>query len=186
MTNLEIFEGNDKTYKLTIDKTETDFAVSSTSTTITLASNASSTTDAYKNLILTITEGTGSGQSSIISAYNGTTKVATVDAWSTLPDVTSKYSIAKVIVDITGYTVLFTVKNKINDTDVEALISKNIISHTDPTNGKTSIPVLRADTLNLKPKMYEYDIQLDTLIGDRITVLRGQFEVKQSVTDREI
>jgi len=63
------------------------------STTITLASSASATDDIYNNYTITITSGTGAGQSKTITDYVGTTKVATVSAWTTNPDATSVYSI---------------------------------------------------------------------------------------------
>lgn len=66
----------------------------STSTTIKLAAAASATIDFYKGMTVEITGGTGVGQYAIITAYNGTTKVATVDSiWSTTPSNTSTYSI---------------------------------------------------------------------------------------------
>lgn len=62
---------------------------------ITLAAAASATTDYYKLATVTITGGTGSGQARTITAYNGTTKVATVSsAWTTPPDATSTYTIS--------------------------------------------------------------------------------------------
>lgn len=62
---------------------------------ITLAAGASAVTDYYKLATVTITGGTGSGQTRAISAYNGTTKVATVSsAWTTPPDATSNYTIS--------------------------------------------------------------------------------------------
>jgi hypothetical protein len=67
----------------------------STSTTIVLASGASAVNDVYKGSFITITGGTGIDQVRTITAYNGTTKVATVNsAWTTTPDATSTYSIA--------------------------------------------------------------------------------------------
>lgn len=67
----------------------------STSTTIKLAAAASSTDDAYTAMYVTITGGTGSGQTKLITDYVGSTKVATVDsAWTTTPDATSTYSLA--------------------------------------------------------------------------------------------
>jgi hypothetical protein len=61
-------------------------------TSITLAAGASAVTDAYKNVVITIASGTGSGQSKTITAYNGTTKVATVSTWTTNPDASSVYT----------------------------------------------------------------------------------------------
>ena len=64
-------------------------------TTITLASAASATNDAYNGMSLQITSGTGSGQDhQRITDYDGTTKEATVSgAWTTTPDSTSVYRI---------------------------------------------------------------------------------------------
>jgi len=62
-------------------------------TTITLASGASATNDFYKNDGIQILSGTGAGQFRFITAYAGSTKVATVSAWATNPDATSVYTI---------------------------------------------------------------------------------------------
>lgn len=63
-------------------------------TSITLDASASATTDYYKNDLIYITGGTGVGQSRFCTAYNGTTKVATVNsAWATNPDNTSTFAI---------------------------------------------------------------------------------------------
>lgn len=60
--------------------------------TITLRAGASKSDDAYKGLTISITSGTGAGQTKTILAYNGTTKVATVNsAWATNPNNTSGY-----------------------------------------------------------------------------------------------
>jgi len=61
---------------------------------ITLASGASSTDDLYKGMLVKIYGGTGVGQARTITAYNGTTKVATVAwSWTTNPDSTSTYAL---------------------------------------------------------------------------------------------
>lgn len=63
-------------------------------THITLDASASAVTDFYKYQIIMITGGTGANQGNIISAYDGTTKIATVAAsWGTNPDVTSVFVI---------------------------------------------------------------------------------------------
>jgi hypothetical protein len=63
------------------------------STSITLAAGSSSVTDYYKHGLIYLVSGTGSGQPGrVCTAYNGSTKVATVTpAWATTPDNTSKY-----------------------------------------------------------------------------------------------
>lgn len=72
----------------------TGTAQAGASTTITLAAGASGTNDAYLNWSIAISSGTGAGQQRLITAYNGTSKVATVDrAWDTTPDNTSVYAL---------------------------------------------------------------------------------------------
>lgn len=62
--------------------------------TITLASGASTTADVYTGYYIAITGGTGNGQTAYITAYDGQTRVATVDPkWTTVPDDTSQYRI---------------------------------------------------------------------------------------------
>lgn len=65
-----------------------------TTTTIKLAAGASAVDDFYNGMPISITAGTGNGQSGYIVDYDGTTKVATVAAstWAA-PDATSSYSI---------------------------------------------------------------------------------------------
>jgi hypothetical protein len=65
---------------------------------ITLAAGASAVTDIYKGMPIQITGGTGATGTPfrMITAYNGTTKVATVfPNWDTNPDNTSTYKIPK-------------------------------------------------------------------------------------------
>lgn len=61
---------------------------------ITLAAAASGTNDIYNFERIFLIEGTGAGQSRLITAYNGTSKVATVNrAWTTQPSTDTVYSI---------------------------------------------------------------------------------------------
>lgn len=61
---------------------------------ITLDASASATSTLYRGQMVTIQAGTGSGQSRIIFAYNGTTKVATISPqWITNPDSSSVFVI---------------------------------------------------------------------------------------------
>jgi hypothetical protein len=63
--------------------------------TITLDAGASADDDVYNGSTITITSGTGAGQSRIISDYVGATQVATVSvAWTVAPNNTSVFSIA--------------------------------------------------------------------------------------------
>lgn len=79
--------------------TESGTAAAGSSTTITLAGSASATDDFYNGWEVTITSGTGSGQTRTISDYVGSTKVATVSsAWTTPPNATSTYSLLRTAV----------------------------------------------------------------------------------------
>jgi hypothetical protein len=69
-------------------------AQAGTSNTITLDAAASATSNLYVGDLLNLTGGTGAGQSRTITAYNGTTKVATVDrAWTVTPDATTTFDV---------------------------------------------------------------------------------------------
>jgi hypothetical protein len=62
--------------------------------TITLDASASATTDYYVGCPVYLTGATGAGQVRVITAYNGTTKVASVDRnWATNPDNTSTFAV---------------------------------------------------------------------------------------------
>jgi len=65
---------------LTIPTAITGTAQGGSTTNITLAAGSSSVTDYFKNYYLLATGGAGTGQSVRISAYNGTTKVATLES----------------------------------------------------------------------------------------------------------
>jgi len=64
------------------------------SSTITLAAGASSTDGLYVGEAVKVYGGTGAGQARVITAYNGTTKVATVDrVWAVNPASDSTYAV---------------------------------------------------------------------------------------------
>ena len=87
-------ETNSKTVKVGL-------AQGATTSTITLAPDASSVDEFYDDDVIEIDAGTGQGQSRIIVAYNGTTKVATVTPdWLTTPDTTSEYLIEASLVAV--------------------------------------------------------------------------------------
>lgn len=87
-------------------------------------------------------------------------------------------------IDITNWTIYFTVKSNLSDTDdSNALIQKDVSSHTDPTNGKTRVHLTHGDT-DLTKGDYYYDIQVKKDNGDIITVVNGIFEVAYDVTRR--
>lgn len=88
---------------------------------------------------------------------------------------------AGVAIDITGYTVYFTVKRLQEDTDASAVIAKTITTHSYPTNGITSFILTAAETKVLRGSYY-YDIQIKDLTPYIFTILAGNFEVKTDIT----
>lgn len=70
----------------------TGTASAGSATTITFASAADARDDYYNGVLVTVASGTGSGQTRRLTDYVGSTRVATVDAWTTTPDSTSVYA----------------------------------------------------------------------------------------------
>jgi hypothetical protein len=88
-------------------------------------------------------------------------------------------------IDITGWTVFLTIKEDTAVPDEEAIISKTITDHMDPTNGKSKIHLANTETNHVGT--YYYDIQIKKPSGgvdDIFTVLSGEIEFKQDVTQR--
>lgn len=70
-------------------------------TTITLDTGASASDDIYRGDRIVIVGGTGQGEHGICTAYNGTTKVATMaETWIVTPDATSEFEVVPASVDI--------------------------------------------------------------------------------------
>lgn len=86
-------------------------------------------------------------------------------------------------INITGYTVFFTAKTNENDADADAVISKTVTTHTNPTSGVTAITLSDTDT-NIDPGIYLYDLQIKDGSGNITSADRGTFEVVQDITQR--
>jgi len=87
---------NGVNFDTTLSRTirETGTAQAGAAGSITLQAGATAITDAFKRSFVYIIGGTGSGQIREVTAYNGTTKVATVTPnWGVNPDNTSVYRI---------------------------------------------------------------------------------------------
>ncbi len=87
------------------------------------------------------------------------------------------------VIDISSSTVFFTVKAKVGDTDAEALITKDVTSHTDPTNGITNIVLTDAQT-DITPGNYFYDIKLKDSSGLFSQTTTADFKVLKNLTER--
>lgn len=133
----DVFEDDGGTYRFTQNALEegptggssTDLMILHTGTaqagaagSITLASGASSDNDAYARACVSISSGTGAGQSGICSAYNGTTKVATmVEDWAITPDSTS-------VVVVTPYGVVPATLDGVAEANWAALRADNQVA----------------------------------------------------------
>ncbi len=80
--------------------------------------------------------------------------------------------------NLSGVTVYFTVKKKLEDTYSQAVIQKVVTVHKDPEGGVTEILITKEDTSGLAIGEYFYDIQ----VGGA-TVLKGKFVILWEVTD---
>ena len=90
-----------------------------------------------------------------------------------------------IAINITGYTVYFTVKvlPDGDNNDSEAIIKKDVSSHIDAVNGVTSI-VLTADDTNNEDGDYEYDIKIKDASGNYISSDRGVFSIREVIGRR--
>lgn len=87
------------------------------------------------------------------------------------------------VIDITGYTIYFTVKSltNISSPDTTATIQKIVTSHTDPEQGITHIALSSSDT-NVDAGDYYYDIQIKTPTGAVSSCVSGKIEILQDIT----
>jgi len=88
---------------------------------------------------------------------------------------------AGAVIDITGWTLYFTAKKKLDDPDSEAVLQKTVTNHVDAINGLSDIVFLNADTVNLKIGEYFYDIQSDDATGENKGVIKNKLKVEQPV-----
>lgn len=89
-----------------------------------------------------------------------------------------------IVQDITGWTIYFTVKEAMQDSDNDAKIKKDVISHADPTNGKTLIELCSTDT-DVPAKSYYYDIKYKDSDDNIGIILRGRLKIVEIVTQRQ-
>lgn len=85
-------------------------------------------------------------------------------------------------IDITGWTIFFTVKENVEDTDANAKIAKTITAHPNPTGGESQIELTTSDT-NLIGN-YLFDIQIKKDSGEIKTITEGIISFTKDVTLR--
>ena len=82
--------------------------------------------------------------------------------------------------DLTGATVWFTAKRHLNDSDAQAIIQKQVTSHTNAVAGETVISLTSGDTA--KSGIYYYDIQVDFPGGAKRSTKVAKMEITEDVT----
>lgn len=87
-----------------------------------------------------------------------------------------------VAINITDWTVYFTLKEKTTDLDAAAKINKKLTAHTDATNGKSIIPLISSDT-DLEPKSYYYSIDFKDDEGNEGVLYYGSYKIKDTTRD---
>jgi len=93
---------------------------------------------------------------------------------------------SKVAIDITDYTIFFTIKKKkyIDDiNDDNAAIVKTITDHTTPLEGITDISLSAEETEALKGP-YCYDVKYKKANGKKFYIMKGSFSILKNSTRR--
>jgi hypothetical protein len=86
-------------------------------------------------------------------------------------------------INLSGSTIYFTAKKKIEYGDDQAVIQKDVTTHSDATAGTSVIQLSNTDT-SITPDTYLYDIQYKTSGGTISTVLKDEIIIKPDVTRR--
>lgn len=86
-------------------------------------------------------------------------------------------------VNITGWSVRFTVKKNVTDTDAQAIINKLVTVHENPTGGITNIVINGADTDTAAVGNYAFDLRVRDGANKEHSSDTGQFAVVQEITD---
>ena len=85
-------------------------------------------------------------------------------------------------IDISGSTIIFTMKNNMDDAD-PGILQKIQTTHTNPTLGQSQIILSHTDTKALVPGSFFYDFQLTLDNGDVQTIDLNKVSVMADVTN---
>lgn len=98
-------------------------------------------------------------------------------------------------VNLTDAKLIFTVKEKVTDSDADAVIQKknaaaggsdSQIKIIDPLGGSAEIYIVPSDTENVRSGIYLWDIQATLNNGKTYTVLRGRISLKDDITQTKL
>ena len=123
-----------------------------TTTSVTLKAAASATDDIFVGLCVTMTSGAQSGKARKITAYNGTTKVATVfPAWETAPLATDNYKVVPFAAESVNQYINAVPQGRarileyVSDTEVRAITEYPFFDTTARTTGNWSLECFYED-----------------------------------------
>jgi len=85
-------------------------------------------------------------------------------------------------IDITGWTIYYTVKERLTDDDEDAIIRKIVTAEAGSAVGEVNIVLENTDTQDLEIKVYWHDIQVKNLDDKINTIAFGQLNVIADVT----
>jgi hypothetical protein len=150
---------------------------------ITLDSDASATDSYYVNDVVIIDSGTGEGQERIITAYNGTTKVATIEPnWTTNPDTTSNYLIEEAL----SVADIFAVSNDATAADnLELDYDGTGYAKANSTIGTctTNTDMRGTDSAATAADLATVDANVDAILVDTGTTLDGKIDTIDANVD---
>jgi hypothetical protein len=84
-----------------------------------------------------------------------------------------------------NWAVFFTLKTNWSLPDAQASLQKIVTTFSDTTGGTSgiaAISLLPADTVNLEPGEYDFDIAVCTNLNENYTVLKGKMDLEYDVT----
>ena len=147
---------SDVTGNITLDvsayTSDTGSLQAATTTSVTLKAAASGTNDIFKGLCVVMTSGAQSGKARKISAYNGTTKVATVfPAWETAPLTGDNYKVVPFAAESVNQYVNASPQGRariteyVSDTQVKAIVEFPFFDTTARTSGNWDLECLYED-----------------------------------------
>lgn len=85
-------------------------------------------------------------------------------------------------VNITNSSVFFTINSARGATDAGSIYQKIVTSHSNPSQGETTISIPSGSSTSFTPGIYWYDVQLKQSTGSISTVVLGRFTVDADVT----
>lgn len=158
--------------------------VSSKNTTFTSTTAVDATAWDLSQVVAGMTAYAEEGSTGKITNVNDGTETLTVASWvGGTPNTGERVTLRKLPVDITGFTFFFTAKKNADDVDADAVITKDVDSHIDATNGQTKITLSTSDT-DIDVGDYYYDIEMKDGGGLITTFLDGTLTIMQDITIR--